>query len=313
MADEWIKIRVDLTDDPNVFLLSDLLDLDCPTTVGHLVAFWSWMNRHTSDGTGIKLTKSAIDRKINVSGFAESLIKIGWLSGEEMNFSIPMYERHNGNSAKARALDAEAKRIRRAMKSQEDTRPAAKLEEKKPSEKKAEKPPSKTTQKTVSDKCRTKSISNVGLEKRREEKNKDIQDSNESCCNELSGKVDWVSFKTNKFETEGELFFLDLDVYHEYKKVYQGFDVDLALQKISLWLTNNATRRKTHNGMPKFIGTWLSKEQNNSPRQNSSPGGNYARNPDDTEWFNEISGTGYGSQSGVHEADSHVPELPANT
>jgi len=123
MAGDWIKIRVDLTDDPDVFLLSELLDIDCPTTVGHLVMFWGWMDRHTADGIGIKLTDTVIDKKIGLSGFAAALREIGWLSGPNMALELPSFERHNGTSAKARALESEAKRLRRLDKSVSEPKP----------------------------------------------------------------------------------------------------------------------------------------------------------------------------------------------
>ena len=118
MAGDWIKVRVDLVDDPDVFVMSDKLSIECPTTVGHLLTFWGWLDRHTADGKMIKLTKSMIDRRVGVDGFAEALKEVGWLSGVDMAFEIPNHDRHNGSSAKARALESEAKRIRRNEKEQ---------------------------------------------------------------------------------------------------------------------------------------------------------------------------------------------------
>lgn len=115
MAGDWIKLRNDIFDDPDVMIMSDILDIDCPTCVGHLCLFWSWIGRHTSDGCRIQLSKKMINRKIGIENFCETLEKIGWLDGEDMDLSIPNFERHNGNSAKARALESEAKRIRRSM------------------------------------------------------------------------------------------------------------------------------------------------------------------------------------------------------
>lgn len=115
MADEWIKIRVDLSDDPTVFMMAELLSIECPTVVGHLVAFWGWMDRHTPDGKQLKLTDSMIDAKIRLPGFASALRKVGWLTGNSMNLEIPNFDRHNTASGKARALEAEAKRIRRTL------------------------------------------------------------------------------------------------------------------------------------------------------------------------------------------------------
>lgn len=116
MAGDWIKMRSDLIDDPDVYLLSEELSIDVPTIVGHLYVFWSWIDKHTVDGLAIKITETMIDKKIGVTGFASSLKNINWLSGNNMSLEIPNFDRHNSNSAKARALESEAKRIRREIK-----------------------------------------------------------------------------------------------------------------------------------------------------------------------------------------------------
>ena len=119
MAGDWIKVRVGLIDDPDVYVMSDLLSLEVPTIVGHLLTFWGWMDRHSVDGEGIKLTDSAIDNRIGVPGFSAALREVGWLDGEQMALFIPHWDRHNSASAKARSLEAEAKRIRRSMEKNE--------------------------------------------------------------------------------------------------------------------------------------------------------------------------------------------------
>lgn len=162
MAGDWIKIRTDLSDDPDVYLLSEYLSLECPTIVGHLVMFWGWMDRHTHDGQGIKLSQNIIDRKIGCEGFTAALLKIGWLEGVEHDYSLSKFERHNGNSGKARALEAEAKRLRRADKTPPPGPPTVT-------------PPPKTNVGQVSDKPPKKSPTRG--EERREEKSKDIKDS----------------------------------------------------------------------------------------------------------------------------------------
>jgi len=169
VAGDWIKIRVDLSDDPAVFMLSDILGLDCPTLVGHLVMFWSWMDRHTSDGKAIKLTQNVIDKKIGVQNFAVALRKVGWLCGEDMALELPNFERHNGDSAKARALESEAKRLRRGSKDAATPEP--------------EKHPENAVGQ-VSDKTRAERPTRE--EKRREEK-KELQDQNPSVLTDDGG------------------------------------------------------------------------------------------------------------------------------
>jgi hypothetical protein len=143
MTGNWIKIRVDLITDPDVMRLSDILGIDDPTAVGHLVAFWAWVDKQTTDGTGIAITSPRLDRLIGRPGFADAMRQIGWLSGRDGSLFLPRFERHNGNSAKARAMESEAKRLRR-------------LDTKGVSDK-------------LSDICPTKTGQIVGPEKRRED------------------------------------------------------------------------------------------------------------------------------------------------
>lgn len=145
MAGDWIKIRTDLHDDPDVIKMSDICRTKEAEIVGCLVIFFSWANRHTTDGTDLPLTSARIDRLVGLDGFAEGMRRIGWLSGRDGSLQIANYERHNGNGAKARALESEAKQLRR-------------LSDKNTPE--------------MSDKCPTKTPPNVGLEKRRVEKSR---------------------------------------------------------------------------------------------------------------------------------------------
>lgn len=110
----WIKVRGDLSDLTETDNLSDILGTDIPTTVGLLVLFWSYADVNTSDGT-LEVSTSAIDRR-TMKGFSDAMIQVGWLEREGDHLKLPNFNRHNGSSAKARVLEAEAKRIRRASK-----------------------------------------------------------------------------------------------------------------------------------------------------------------------------------------------------
>jgi len=151
MANDWIKMRVDLIHDTDVEHMSDILGTDVPTVVGWLFVFWSYVDRNSADGT-LKSTDRAIDNR-TAPGFAAALRTVGWLKGRDRALEIPNFGRHNGDSAKARALEAEAKRLRRAA---------------------AETSPSPEKSDAVSDKCPTHSPTREALpEKRREEKRRE--------------------------------------------------------------------------------------------------------------------------------------------
>jgi hypothetical protein len=148
MAGDWIKIRTDLYEDQDVLQMSDILGTDDPTTVGLLVRFWSWADKQTIDGNGIKLTAPRIDTLVGRHGFAEAMRTVGWLAGENGSLKLPNFQRHNGASAKARVLEAEAKRLRREQQKQNPE---------------------------TSDKCPTNSPPEVRPEKSKSERRKEVQ------------------------------------------------------------------------------------------------------------------------------------------
>lgn len=159
---DWIKVRTNLHEDARILKLADLCGKKTEHVVGMLVRFWSWAGSQTADGTGISVSKKHLDKLVNCRGFANALIAVGWLEGEDGNFQIPRFERHNGNNAKARALEAEAKRLRR-LEQESDNCPTS--DGQNVGHLPDNKPPS------VSDTCRTLVGHIVGPEKRREEKN----------------------------------------------------------------------------------------------------------------------------------------------
>ena len=139
----WIKIDTNLASKPEVFQMARACRTTRPTVVGHLVAFWGWIDVISRDGQHLPVTTADIDALVGLDGFAAALRAVNWLSGRDGDYSIPLFERHNGSSGKARWLEAEAKRLRRL---------------------------SDNNAGELSDTCPTKPVQNVGPEKRREEK-----------------------------------------------------------------------------------------------------------------------------------------------
>lgn len=102
MAGDWIKMRVDLGDDPAVVQIAAALDISEDEVVGKLHRLWAWADRHTTDGTAPAITAKWVDRYVAMGGFAEAMISTGWISFSEAGVAFPGFERHNGDSAKRR-------------------------------------------------------------------------------------------------------------------------------------------------------------------------------------------------------------------
>lgn len=100
----WIKMRCDLRGDPAVFRVSESLGLPELHVVGCLYAVWAWLDGHSVDGRVNGATERFIDRVAGVDGFAAAMQSVGWLVIDADCAILPNWERHNGSSAKTRAL-----------------------------------------------------------------------------------------------------------------------------------------------------------------------------------------------------------------
>lgn len=72
----------------------------------------------------------------------------------------------------------------------------------------------------------------------------------------------------------------------EFQELYPAVDVVQQLRKMRGWLISNPRERKTKNGIMRFMNTWLSKEQDRTPRA-SPPGKAEAR---DAQIVNALQG-----------------------
>jgi hypothetical protein len=103
VAGDWIKLDTTTPDKPEVDAIADALGIDADAAVGKLVRFWVWADQQ-SICNALSVTEKLIDRVTHQPGFAKALQKVGWLEGSSGSFTIPRFERHNGQTAKARAL-----------------------------------------------------------------------------------------------------------------------------------------------------------------------------------------------------------------
>ena len=133
MAGDWIKMRVDLDEDPAVIAIAESLKMDEDHVVGKLWRVWKWANQQTINGNAPSVTKNWLDRYVRVAGFAQAMVDSGWLEfsdGKETGLIIPNFERHNGKSAKTRALTSKRVTNHRNGASVTDALPEKRREEK---------------------------------------------------------------------------------------------------------------------------------------------------------------------------------------
>lgn len=115
MAGDWIKMQVNLPDKPEVWRIAGMLGIDADSVVGKLLRVWAWFDQNTENGNATGVTYPLIDRVAGVAGFAESMVLAGWLEHCGSDLCIPNFGRHNGKTAKNRALTNERVAKSRAL------------------------------------------------------------------------------------------------------------------------------------------------------------------------------------------------------
>lgn len=118
MAGEWIKVELTTPDKPEVLRMSRILGIDKDAVFGKLIRLWAWFDRNSVDGVVDGVVDSDVDALCYQTGFSAALVSVGWISfdSDAERVSLPKFDRHNGESAKKRALKNEAQARWRANK-----------------------------------------------------------------------------------------------------------------------------------------------------------------------------------------------------
>jgi hypothetical protein len=102
----WIKYRTNLPTDPRVVRIASTLRKPVLHVTGALLAFWAVGDEHTTDGVLHGYTAEAVDELVGIRGFSDALRAVNWIEVGEGFVAIPDFNRHNGESAKKRAIKA---------------------------------------------------------------------------------------------------------------------------------------------------------------------------------------------------------------
>jgi hypothetical protein len=121
MAGDWIKMRSDLFTHPKVVRMASALKADRLRVVGGLMSVWCLFDAHSADGKIEGYDFGTVDELLNWSGFAAAMSAVNWLAQDDESLVLPDFDKHNGQSAKRRAQDADRKReVRKASASDAD-------------------------------------------------------------------------------------------------------------------------------------------------------------------------------------------------
>lgn len=109
MIAPWIKIEVTTPDKPEIVAMAETLKKDPDLIVGKLIRLWCWTDQNSVAGETVSITRKWIDRHVGLRGFAAAMESVGWLGGQDLALEFPNFSRHNGKSAKRRAMEKRKK------------------------------------------------------------------------------------------------------------------------------------------------------------------------------------------------------------
>ena len=219
MAGDWIKVQSATPDKPEVHAIAGELDIDADAVVGKLIRLWIWADQQTYDGNAPSVTEALLDHIMLKRGMTQALIKVGWMIEKKDGLVIPNFARHNGETAKKRAL----------------------------------------THKRVAKHRNAPSVTKALPEKRREEKRRVIEPPAGVSLSRTSGTTTAGRTEFGFPTANGGTWYLSTIKYEQYADTYADLDLDLELQKARQWLRDNKQRRKTPGGMTAFLTKWLNR------------------------------------------------------
>ena len=103
---EWLKIEKSTPDKPELFMIAQETNLHIDAVLGKLFRIWAWFDTHTEDCQTPAETRPLLDKIVDHFGFCDAMTKVGWMEQKSGRLILPNFDRHNGKTAKERALTA---------------------------------------------------------------------------------------------------------------------------------------------------------------------------------------------------------------
>jgi hypothetical protein len=128
MAGDWLKWSCGFARKPEVMMIATRLGRTRHEVAGILMEVFEWADANVVIDSGAsgfdpdacpgvvqlgEQSKQLLDAIAGVSGLADAMTAVGWLQARSGSLVFPNFGRHNGKSAKARALDSARKRAGR--------------------------------------------------------------------------------------------------------------------------------------------------------------------------------------------------------
>lgn len=112
---DWIKVCKNTPDKPAIRHAARVCGVSADVAFTAWFRLWTWFDSATADGVMPLTTVDDLDDVARVPGIAAAFAEAGWLElHQPSGVTVMGWDKHNGKSAKKRAIDAARKREKRA-------------------------------------------------------------------------------------------------------------------------------------------------------------------------------------------------------
>ena len=117
----WVKRTKGLSSKREILIMANFLAVDRRMVAGVFMDWIDWADEETTDGFIDGMTVDQIDTVVNYENFGRALLLVDWIKEDNRGLYIVNFDRHNGESAKKRALDQRRQAVMRERKKREKT------------------------------------------------------------------------------------------------------------------------------------------------------------------------------------------------
>jgi hypothetical protein len=112
----WLKVEENTPAKPEIKKIAADCGVSNEVAFARWFRLWAYLDRTTADGWVPFLTTKGCDEEAGLPGIGQSLASVGWIEFSKEGAFVMNWDRHNGKSAKSRALHARFMQFKRERK-----------------------------------------------------------------------------------------------------------------------------------------------------------------------------------------------------
>lgn len=283
MAASWIKMRGNLAKDGRVKMMARHRDVSVREMIGGLYLLWALADEMTVDGKLIGYTTEDIDELCGPEFCAAMLAPgVEWLALGENFVQVVKFTEHNGESAKARSQSArrmaqsrERQRVAPEAQQERNTTATESQQQRNQIREDEIRVDSETSDDVSCSEpgdghgAAGESVCRVGGTGTTAETSGDriVRQNRRTPAPDASPVV--LEFPTNR---TGVVYALREDKLAEYRTTFPAVDVLAELRRARQWLIDTPVKRKTIQGTPRYLSSWLGRCQDRGGSSGFNPG-----------------------------------------